>query len=197
MECIVVGMNTSSNLPTKYAVHWISPVQFGQLLLLETNGRERENIIELITQWVLRGSFLLIAAGDWFVDHDDVRYSVFRYTNDFDEILDRLRLVRARTCFQLLDLLMEADKENKSILILDPLHHFYNADVELSVRERIFEQCCQLTKRLSLSNYIALLVPKVEIEDHKRFFPLLATVADEIIPIEEASENEASQSLLF
>ena len=197
IECIVVGMNTSSNLPTKYAVHWISPVQFGQLLLLETNGRERENIIELITQWVLRGSFLLIAAGDWFVDHDDVRYSVFRYTNDFDEILDRLRLVRARTCFQLLDLLMEADKENKSILILDPLHHFYNADVELSVRERIFEQCCQLTKRLSLSNYIALLVPKVEIEDHKRFFPLLATVADEIIPIEEASENEASQSLLF
>jgi len=197
MECIVVGMNTSLNLPTKYAVHWISPVQFGQLLLLETNGRERENIIELITQWVLRGSFLLIAAGDWFVDHDDVRYSVFRYTNDFDEILDRLRLVRARTCFQLLDLLMEADKENKSILILDPLHHFYNADVELSVRERIFEQCCQLTKRLSLSNYIALLVPKVEIEDHKRFFPLLATVADEIIPIEEASENEASQSLLF
>ncbi len=197
MECIVVGMNTSSNLPTKYAVHWISPVQFGQLLLLETNGRERENIIELITQWVLRGSFLLIAAGDWFVDHDDVRYSVFRYTNDFDEILDRLRLVRARTCFQLLDLLMEADKENKSVLILDPLHHFYNADVELSVRERIFEQCCQLTKRLSLSNYIALLVPKVEIEDHKRFFPLLATVADEIIPIEEASENEPSQSLLF
>ena len=92
---------------------------------------------------------------------------------------------------------MEADKENKSILILDPLHHFYNADVELSVRERIFEQCCQLTKRLSLSNYIALLVPKVEIEDHKRFFPLLATVADEIIPIEEASEKEASQSLLF
>jgi len=197
MECIVVGMNTSSNLPTKYAVHWISPVQFGQLLLLETHGRERGNIIELITQWVLRGSFLLIAAGDWFVDHDDVRYSVFRYTNDFDEILDRLRLVRARTCFQLLDLLMEADKENKSILILDPLHHFYNADVELSVRERIFEQCCQLTKRLSLSNYIALLVPKVEIEDHKRFFPLLATVADEIIPIEEASENEPSQSLLF
>ena len=192
-----MGMNTLSNLPTKYAVHWISPVQFGQLLLLETNGRERENIIELITQWVLRGSFLLIAAGDWFVDHDDVRYSVFRYTNDFDELLDRLRLVRARTCFQLLDLLMEADKENKSILILDPLHHFYNADVELSVRERIFEQCCQFTKRLSLSNYIALLVPKVEIEDHKRFFPLLATVADEIIPIEEASENEASQSLLF
>ena len=190
-------MNISSNLPAQYAVHWISPVRFGQLLLLETNGRERENIIELITQWVLRGSFFLIVAGDWFVDHDDVRYSVFRYTNAFDEILDCLRLVRARTCFQLLDLLVEADKENKSVLILDPLHHFYNADVELSVRDRILEKCCQLTKRLSLSNYIALLVPKVDIEDHKRFFPLLAAVADEIIPVAESSEIVASQGLLF
>ena len=180
-----------------YAVHWISPVRFGQLLLLETNGRERENVVELISQWVLRGSFFLIAAGDWFVDHDDVRYAVFRYTNDFDEILDRLRLVRARTCFQLLDLLIEVDQGNKSILILDPLHHFYNDDVELSIRERTLAQCSQLMKRLSLSNYVALLVPKVDIEDHKRFFPLLAVIADEIIPVEVASETKASQGLLF
>jgi len=196
-DCIVGGMNTSSNLPTMYAVHWISPVRFGQLLLLETNGRERENIVELISQWVLRGSFFLIAAGDWFVDHDDVRYAVFRYTNDFDEILDRLRLVRARTCFQLLDLLIEVDQGNKSILILDPLHHLFNADVELSVRDRVLAQCSQLMKSLSLSNYVALLVPKVDIEDHKRFFPLLAAIADEIIPVEVASETKASQGLLF
>src|SRR5688500_5092172 len=106
-------MNRLSDLPTNYVAHWISPTKFGQLLLLETEGKERERVTDLITQWVLRGSFFIIIAGDWFVDHDDVRYSLFRYTNDFDEILDRLRLVRARTCFQLLDVLMEADKENK------------------------------------------------------------------------------------
>ena len=190
-------MNTSSNLPTKYVAHWMSPVQLGQLLLLETNGKEKGNIIELITQWVLRGSFFLIAAGDWFVDHDDLRYSVFRYTNDFDEILDRLRLVRARTCFQLLDLLMAADKENRPVLLLDPLHHFYNADVELSVREQVFDQCCQFIKRLSFSNCVAVLVPKLDSEDHKRFFPILAAIADEIIPVAESSEIMASQGLLF
>jgi hypothetical protein len=192
-----VGMNTSSNLPTRYVAHWISPSQFSQLLLLETIGRERKNIIELITQWVLRGCFFLIAAGDWFVDHDDLRYSVFRYTNAFEEILDRLKLARARTCFQLLDLLTEADKENKSVLILDPLHHFYNADVELSIRDKILGKCCQLIKRLSLSNYVAVLVPKLDTEDHKRFFPILAEVADEVIPVEEAHEKETSQGLLF
>ena len=180
-----------------YKAHWVKPSKFGQLLIVETAGKERKNIIELITQWVLRGSFFLIAAGDWFVDHDDLRYSVFRYTNAFDEILDRLRLVRARTCFQLLDLLTEAEKENRSILILDPLHHFYNEDVELSLRDRILRQCCRLIKRLSLSNYVAVLVPKLDTVDHKRFFPSLAEVADEIIPIEEASETEVSQGTLF
>src|SRR5687767_4979776 len=127
-----------------YAAHWLSPVKFGQLLIQETAGREREKVVELITQWVLRGSFFLIIAGDWFVDHDDLRYSVFRYTNNFDEILDsRLRLTRARTCFQLLDLLREPDNQNKSILILDPLHHFYNEDIELPVRNRILQESCQ------------------------------------------------------
>ena len=56
-----------------YAGHWLSPSQFGQLLLLETNGRERQNVIELIAQWVLYEGFFIIVAGDWFVDHDDVR----------------------------------------------------------------------------------------------------------------------------
>ena len=180
-----------------YAAHWITRVRFGQLIIVETNGRERANVIELITQWVLRGSFFVIVAGDWFVDHDDVRYSVFRYTNEFDQILDRMRLVRARTCFQLLDLLMEADKENRSVLILDPLRHFYNEDIEISVRNRILEQCCQFAKRLSLSNPVALLVPKLDTDDHKRFFSVLAGIADEIIPVEEISEIEASQGSLF
>jgi hypothetical protein len=181
-----------------YAAHWLNPIKFGQLLIQETVGREREKVVELITRWVLRDSFFIVIAGDWFVDHDDVRYALFRFTNSFDEILDRrLRLVRARTCFQLLDLLTETYKENQPVLILDPLHHFYNRDIDLSTRNRIFEQCCQYIKRLSLSNPTALLVPKLDIEDHKRYFPILAAVADEIIPVEEAIEQEPLQGSLF
>ena len=194
----VGGMNALANLPTHYIAHWISSFQFGQLLIQETIGKEREKVIELITQWVLHGSFFIIIAGDWFVDHDDVRYSLFRYTNNFDEVLDRhLRLARARTCFQLLDLLTEADNENQPVLILDPLHHFYNQDVDIATRDHVFAQCCQLTKRLSLSNPVAVLVPKLDIEDHKRYFPILAAVADEVISVDEASEIQPSQGLLF
>ncbi len=191
------GMKTPSNLRTYYRAHWLNPIKFGQLLIQETVGKEREKVVELIARWVLHDSFLLIAAGDWFVDHDDLRYSVFRYTNDFDRVLDRLRLVRARTCFQFLDLLMEADRENRPVLILDPLHHFYNADVELSTRDRILEQCCHFLKRLSLSNPLALLVPKVDTPDHKRFFPVLTAIASEVIPVVEAQEIEPFQDSLF
>ena len=191
-------MNALANLPAYYTAHWITSFQFGQLLVQETIGKEREKVIELISRWVLHGSFFIIIAGDWFVDHDDLRYSLFQYTNDFDEVLDRhLRLVRARTCFQLLDLLTEADNENQPVLILDPLHHFYNQDVDISTRDHVFEQCCQFTKRLSLSNPVAALVPKLDIEDHKRYFPILEAVADEVISVDEASEIQPSQGLLF
>jgi hypothetical protein len=191
-------MNALANLPTNYIAHWITSFQFGQLLVQETIGKEREKVIKLISRWVLHGSFFIIIAGDWFVDHDDLRYSLYRYTNNFDEVLDRhLRLVRARTCFQLLDLLTEADDENRPVLILDPLHHFYNQDVDISTRDHVLEQCCQFTKRLSLSNPVAALVPKLDIEDHKRYFSILAAVADEVISVDEASEIQPSQGLLF
>jgi hypothetical protein len=181
-----------------YVAHWLNPVRFGHLLIVETIGKEYKATIELITQWTLRGAFYLIAAGEWFPDHDDVRYSVFRYTNAVNETLDNLILARARTCMQLLDLLMGADKQSHPVLILDFLHLFYDPDVELSLRERILEQCCQYTKQLSLSNPVAVLVPNLASkEDYQQFFPVLASVADEIIPLEENSKTRVSQGALF
>jgi hypothetical protein len=101
------------------------------------------------------------------------------------------------TCLQLLDLLMEADQGNRPTLITNFLHHFYNADVELPLRDRILEQCCQYTKRLSLSNSVVVLVPHLNTEEYNRFFPLLASIANEIIPVEEEIIREDIQGLLF
>jgi len=185
---------------TALSAHWIRPCQFGHLLVVQTADKaHHEEIIELITQWVLRASFCLIAAGDWIPDHDDLRYSVFRYTHAVNETLDKMSLVRARTCFQLLDLLKAANGQNKPVLILDFLHHFYNADVELFTRNEILEQCCRYTKQLSISNPVAVLVPNLKTEDYRRFFPILAAVSDEISEDKKPVENKnmLSQGLLF
>lgn len=189
-------MNTISNSPIKYVAHWIHPSQFGQLLLLETSGGEKESITKLITHWVLRESFYLIAGSNCIPDYDDLQYSVCRYTNAFNEALDNMIVTRARTCFQLLDLLKEADKQNKPVLILDFLHHFYNQDVRLSLRDHLLEQCCHYAKRLSLSNLVTVLVPKRKTEDYNRFFPLLAIIADDILSKDDSSQK-TSQDLLF
>src|SRR5512133_2483736 len=180
-----------------YVAHWLQPYRPGQLLLIKTVDEGHEAILELITQWVLRDTFYLIAAGEWLPDHDDLRYSVYKYTSAFDEVLDKLILARPFTCLQLLDLLMEADGQNKPVLILDFLHLFYDSDVDLSLRYSTLEQCCHYTKRLSFSTSVALLVPNLAIEDYRRFFPLVASIADEIIESEDTSSQEASQGLLF
>ena len=180
-----------------YMIQQATPSRRGYLLLVKTTGREREIITELIAQWALRGAFYLIAAGEWLPDHDDIRYSVYRYTTAIEETLDHLILARPFTCFQLLDLLVEAGKQHKPVLILDFLHLFHDDDVELSLRQRILEGCCQSTQRLSMTSRMAVLVPTLSTEAYQRFFPLLAAVADEILETEKVKETEITQGLLF
>ncbi len=179
------------------SAHWLKPYRPGQLLLVKTLHQERETIMELIAQWVLRGPFYLIAAGEWLPGHDDLRYSVYRHTVAIDETLDNLLLARPFTCLQLLDLLIEADRQNKPVLILDFLHLFYSADIDLSLRYSTLEQCCQYTQRLSFSNPIVVLVPDLATEDYRRFFPFIASIADEVIESKEHPAAEASQGYLF
>ena len=194
-------MHTYSTHPKLHQIveeaHWLTPYRPGRLLLVKTPDRAHDAITELIVQWALRGPCYLIAAGEWLPDHDELRYAAYRYTAAFDEVLGNLTLSRPFTCLQLLDLLMEAGEQNKPTLVLDFLHLFYDADVDLSLRESTLEQCCQHTKRLSFSNPVVLLVPDLNVEEYRRFFPFIASVADEIIEANQPPPAEAAQGILF
>jgi len=179
------------------AAHWVHACHFGDLLLIETAGKEHDRVTEQITRLALRGPFNLIAGDEWLPDRDTLYRSVRRHTLDVEAVLERTKLMRPMTSLQLLDLLMEADLQNRPTLILNFLHHFYNDDVELSLRDRVLEQCCQYVKRLSFSNSVVVLVPHLCTDDYKRFFPLLASVADEIIPVQDFPEEKALQGTLF
>ena len=179
------------------AAHWINIYRPGHLLLVETAIRESDVITEVITQLALRGPFNLIAGDEWLPDRDTLYRSIRRYSLALEETLDHPNLMRPMTCLQMLDLLMAADMQNRPTLILNFLHHFYNADVELSLRDRILEQCCQYTKRLALSNSVVVVVPHLSTTEYRRFFPLLTSIADEIIPVKENSPEIVIQDLLF
>lgn len=177
--------------------HWMNAHQLGHLLLVETIGKEHDAITELIVQLALRGSFNLIATDEWLPDRDTLYRLVRRYTVQVEETMDRPSIRRPLTCLQMVDFLRSADMHGKPTLITNFLHHFYNADFELPLRDRILEQCCQYTKNLSLFNSVIVLVPRLLAEEYRRFFPILASIANEIISIEETPAIEASQHLLF
>lgn len=190
------SFRTGDNQPF-YAAHWITSSRFRRLVLVETDGSEHESITELITQWSLRGSFYLIAGGEWLPDRDVMYWSLRRYTVQVGEALDNPILMRPFTCYQFLDLLVSADWENKPVLILDFLHLFYNPDIHVSVRHRILEQCCRHAQFLSLSHSIGITAPHLDTEEYQRFFPMLTAVATEIIPLEEKPIIQPSQESLF
>jgi len=180
-----------------FSAHWLEPYRLGHLLVVETIGKERERITEIIAQLALLGSFNLIAGDEWLPDRDTLSRLVRRHTVKVTETLDKPRLRRPMTCLQMLDLLMEIDQGNAPTLITNFLYHFYNEDVELPLRDRVLEQCCHYTKRLSLSSPVVVIVPRLNTDEYKRFFPLLASIANEIIPIQEEAKVKDVQGSFF
>lgn len=183
-------MDSSLILPSLFPVrnqhpfrasHWISAPRLGHLQIVETNSKEHAMITNLIVELALRGAFNLIAVDEWLPDRDTLQRALRRYTLDIEQALHNPKIKRPMTCFQLFDLFSDEEIRNRPTLFLNFLHHFYNADVKLSVRNNVLRQCCQQLKQLSLSNPVVVLVPHMFSEEYKRFFPVLTTVADELI----------------
>jgi hypothetical protein len=170
--------------------------QSARLRLIETTGRQSEGITELFAALAMRGSFYAIAGGEWIPTYALVQ-CIRRKTPEIQQILGRVRLARPFTCYQVLDLLEEIRPERSPILILDFLHHFYNPDIQLSVRQRVLEQCCKHVQRLALSRSLLVFVQAIQAEEYGRFFPMLAAVADEILQTDEMPDGEHSQLSFF
>jgi hypothetical protein len=170
--------------------------QAPRLLLVETDGRPSEGITELFAALAMRGPFYAIAGGEWLPTYALVR-SLRHKTPAIHQVLGRIRLARPFTCYQVLDLLTDTRPERDPILVLDFLHHFHNPDIDLSVRERVLEQCCRRLERLSLSRALLVFVQAMQTEEYRNFLPILANVADEVLQTAEAPGAEALQAALF
>jgi hypothetical protein len=182
-------MNTLANIASD---HLELVTRSRRLVLLETAGREGEAITELVAELALRGPLYVIAGGEWLPAYSLSR-SIRRRTVEVKRSLDRVRLARPFTCYQLLDLLAQARPESEPILILDFLHHFYNPDIDLPVRGRTFQQCCGHLQRLAFSRPTLVFAEKLNTEGYARFFPLLASAADGVFSVEGEIANAPAQ----
>jgi hypothetical protein len=159
--------------------------------------KQYKELTELIARFALGGHFHLIVGGEWIPDQTSLRRAVRRFTTAVDETLNHVIIGRPSTCLQLRDQLAMADAQPHPILIHDFLNHFYDPDVDLALRQRVIDACCQRVKLLARSKPIFIILKDVPTEDYQHFFPLLASIANEILEVEEDSPAETFQYSLL
>jgi hypothetical protein len=160
-------------------------------------GKPYKELTELIARFAMSGHYHFIVGGEWLPDQASLRRAVRRYTTAVNETLDRPILGRPSTCLQLRDQLTMADAQPHPVFILNFLNRFYDPDIQLSLRERVLDGCSQRVQLLSQTKSVFILIYWVPTEEYQRFFPLLASAADEILEVEENSAPEALQYSLL
>jgi hypothetical protein len=166
-----------------------------RLQLVITDRREKQKLVELIAASALRGPLCIIAGSEWIPSYR-VAHSIRRSTVELERVLNNVRLARAFTCYQLLDLLAAAPVDGTPVLVLDFLHTFFTPDLPLSVRLRTLRECCHHLRQLSHHQPVTVFALRVPVKDYEIFYPILAAGADEIIQ-PEAEDPASWQETLF
>ena len=72
-----------------------------------------------------------------------------RYTADLTGALARIRLSRAFTCYQMVELLADTPADGLPTLVIDLLATFYDDNVQLTESQRLLSDCIPHLQRLS------------------------------------------------
>jgi hypothetical protein len=151
-----------------------------RLQLIITGPREKRKAVAWITAAALRGPVSIIAASEWLPSYSVAR-AVRQDTVDVERVLGNVRLARAFTCYQLLDLLDSTRGDGTPVLALDFLHTFFSPDIPLPVRIRTLQACCRNLRRLSLRQPVTVFAVQETDRDYEIFYALLSASVDEVL----------------
>jgi len=127
--CYLVGMKVIPAPPV------------GQLQLVVTGRRvAQELLLDLAARLALHGALRVLDGGNLFNAYLVAR-TVRRHTHHLYPVLDRIRVARAFTCYQMTALLQETRRDTTPILVLDLLSTFYDESVTLNESQRLLGGC--------------------------------------------------------
>jgi hypothetical protein len=153
--------------------------------LVITDRHEKQTIVELIAASALRGPLCIIAGSEWLPSYM-VAHSIRRSTVELGRVLNNVRLARAFTCYQLLDLLAAAPADGTPVLVLDFLHTFFTPDIPSSIRLRTLRECCHHLRQLAPHQPVTVFALREAVKDYEIFHRILAASADEVLqPVAE------------
>ena len=105
-------------------------------------------MLELAARLSGAGELRVLDGGNRFNVYPVAR-AVRRFTPDLTGALARIRLSRAFTCYQVLELLQEIPADGLPVLVIDLLATFYDDNVRLTESRRLLDACIPHLQRLS------------------------------------------------
>jgi len=168
--------------------HYLAPLKPGRGILLW--GEHLRALTAAAAVWgVARGApVLVVDAANRFDPYQVVREAGARRIPP-REALTRVRVARAFTSHQLVRLLTETFPANLApgslVLVLGPVSLFYDEQVPLSERRRLFQDLVRLLARIKTQSALLLLQPPLpQAAANQRFGRLLAPVMDYFVEVE-------------
>ena len=165
------------------------------LALILTQDKALQSKTDLIAKLILAGPLFVVSGNEWLPSYSLSRI-IRRETTQVKEIMKRFYVVRASTCFRLLDILECIPSKSGLVLVTDFLHTFYDTDIPLHVRLLRLRQCCNELTRLAFYSPIIVTTQEREGEDYKKFIPILTPKVDKAFTLEHEPEL-IKQPILF
>jgi hypothetical protein len=132
----------------------------------------------LIVELALAGPIKVLVGGNRY-DHYEINYALAAATAHYEYILDtHIRLSRAETCYQMVELLKQTPADPIPSLILDLLAPFHDESVpEREINQLLFEAILEL-RRLSWGAMVT--VSACEGQNRPRLLKALENVFDQV-----------------
>jgi len=124
----------------------------GDLLLVLAPHAGGAIMWELVTRLACQGAVRLLDGGNRFDVYKcnlAVGQALGGRTGDLPAVLERIRLSRAFTCYQVVALLKSTPAEPVPTLVLDLLSTFYDENVSTEESLRLLQECVVHLRRLS------------------------------------------------
>ena len=158
----------------------LSAAQRPQLSLIWGASTPTQQLLAMFTWLASRGETPLIFDGGNRFDGYFVARMARRMAPRPELALGRLRLSRAFTCYQLAQLIEEADASLSPVLVLDLLSTFYDESVPLRDVERLLTKVISHLKRLAAVGpvIVGAREPKTMVQDRWKLLEQLQIACD-------------------
>jgi hypothetical protein len=177
-------MNTSSK-----ALQLLSEDQMTscRLIAVLAPHAAREHMLALTARLARRGSLQVLDAGNRFNAYEAAHFLREQGTAGFHEALERTRVARAFTPYQVLALLEATFSGPLPTLVLDLLNTFYDESLPHAERRRLLVRCTAHLQRLSRRAIVVVSVrpPPPPQPDPQGLLEIVQEAADETLFFEE------------